>query len=204
MSTASNRRIGWKFAPAFLNTNAGWNAKKAGYVASPISASQMLPRSVLMYTRRWRMNCAAGLPMIITALGLMASTMPTTRGQHSSCSSSRGSRFSGGRQATVLVMKVARLVTPASRSAQSSSCPAAPTNGTPCASSSAPGASPIKTSLALAEPDPKTMRLRVRESRHSQHPSHCERTCASFADTLLMSLVRTLWPWHRRQTGFCA
>src|SRR5258708_1800033 len=41
------------------------------------------------------------------------------------------------------------------------SFPARPTNGKPCASSSAPGPSPMKTSSDLALPSPKTILLRV-------------------------------------------
>src|SRR5437016_2406140 len=41
-----------------------------------------------------------------------------------------------------------------------SSCPARPTNGMPCASSSAPGPSPTKTSGDSGLPTPKTILLR--------------------------------------------
>src|SRR5262245_38398445 len=41
-----------------------------------------------------------------------------------------------------------------------SSCPAAPTNGTPCLSSWKPGASPTNMRSAVAEPEPKTTCVR--------------------------------------------
>ena len=42
-----------------------------------------------------------------------------------------------------------------------SNWPALPTNGSPCRSSSAPGASPMNTSRALTLPTPKTVCVRV-------------------------------------------
>src|SRR5450756_2905743 len=46
------------------------------------------------------------------------------------------------------------------------SCPARPTNGTPCASSSAPGASPTNMIRAAGDPSAKTVCLRVLHRRH--------------------------------------
>ncbi len=45
------------------------------------------------------------------------------------------------------------------------SWPARPTNGTPCASSSAPGASPMNMIFASGEPSAKTVCLRVLQRR---------------------------------------
>src|SRR5260221_10472620 len=47
-----------------------------------------------------------------------------------------------------------------------SSWPARPTNGSPCASSSAPGASPTNTMPLRAEPTPGTVFVRVSHSPH--------------------------------------
>src|SRR5204862_210122 len=63
---------------------------------------------------------------------------------HALTSSGSGSRFSGGRCRTTLVMKTFERSSPMPASSSSSSCPAAPTNGRPCTSSWYPGASPRK------------------------------------------------------------
>ncbi len=58
-------------------------------------------------------------------------------------------------------MKTSPRLSPISTSRLSSSFPARPTNGTPCSSSLAPGASPMNMSSALASPAPNTTVFRV-------------------------------------------
>src|SRR5438105_3577385 len=52
-----------------------------------------------------------------------------------------------------------------------SSCPAAPTNGTPCLSSWKPGASPTNISSAAGLPEPKTTCVRPCDNRHFVQPA---------------------------------
>ena len=59
------------------------------------------------------------------------------------------------------------------------SLPAAPTNGSPCRSSSNPGPSPTNTSLAAAWPLPKTMWVRLDASLHRWQSPISERIFAS-------------------------
>src|SRR4051794_15604433 len=58
-------------------------------------------------------------------------------------------------------MNTSPRASPISPSRRSSSCPAWPTNGTPCRSSLRPGASPTNIRSASALPDPKTTEVRV-------------------------------------------
>ena len=73
-------------------------------------------------------------------------------------------------------------LSPISTSRLSSSLPARPTNGTPCSSSFAPGASPMNMSSASALPAPNTTVLRVEAS--SGHRSQTRaRANSSFRDS---------------------
>ena len=63
---------------------------------------------------------------------------------------------------------------PISPSSFSSSLPAEPTNGRPCLSSLAPGASPTNIRSASALPAPKTTVVRVAANcGHFSHPRAC-------------------------------
>jgi len=68
---------------------------------------------------------------------------------HASTSTGRGSLLSGGRHLRIFVIKTSSLSSPAARSISVRTCPAFPTNGFPCASSLAPGASPMTIHFAL-------------------------------------------------------
>ena len=61
-------------------------------------------------------------------------------------------------------MKTSLRSRPISLSSVSNSLPARPTNGSPCSSSLAPGASPTNIRSAFALPAPKTTLLRVAAS----------------------------------------
>ena len=65
------------------------------------------------------------------------------------------------------------------------SFPARPTKGTPCRSSSAPGASPMKTSRAFGLPSPKTVCVRVEAS--SAQAVHAATSFANWARSMLGS-----------------
>ena len=67
-----------------------------------------------------------------------------------------------------------------------SNCPARPTNGMPQASSSAPGASPSKQSLAWVGPTPKTVcvRLHASDSQRRQEATSSRRSSSVCPETL--------------------
>src|SRR3954464_44671 len=71
------------------------------------------------------------------------------------------------------------------------SCPARPTNGSPWASSSAPGASPKKQNLAWGFPTPKTVcvRLLARSHRSQAHTCCCRICKPSIVSPAVGSLV---------------
>ena len=86
---------------------------------------------------------------------------------HSSCS---GSRFLGGRHFTIFAIKQFALRSSSmALSILSSSCPARPTNGKPCRSSSSPGPSPIIITSGFSAPIPGTVLLRVEASLQAVH-----------------------------------
>jgi len=58
------------------------------------------------------------------------------------------------------------------------SCPASPTKGSPCRSSSRPGPSPTKTNLACGFPDPKTICVRVECNLHLRQSPSSSRTAS--------------------------
>ena len=72
-----------------------------------------------------------------------------------------GSRLFGGRHFRMFAMKTSSRANPSARIIALSSCPARPTNGSPCRSSSMPGASPMNIQRALRLPTPKTVCVRV-------------------------------------------
>ena len=69
------------------------------------------------------------------------------------------------------------------------SCPARPTNGLPCRSSSAPGASPMNISRVSAGPVPKTVWVRV--SARYAHLWHAATTVASESSSACRWLAGT-------------
>src|SRR5689334_17046460 len=66
-----------------------------------------------------------------------------------------------------------------------SNCPALPTNGSPCASSSAPGASPTNIRSASGLPTPKT--VWVREFARCGHLTHAQTRSLMLARVLALS-----------------
>src|SRR5882724_8183083 len=70
------------------------------------------------------------------------------------------------------------------------SFPARPTNGRPCASSSAPGPSPTKTSCAAALPSPKTILLRVVCSLQRVHTPRSARTTGSVSPEIRLVVAK--------------
>src|SRR5262245_28628627 len=64
-----------------------------------------------------------------------------------------------------------------------SSCPARPTNGSPCRSSSAPGASPTNTTGAWSDPTPNTTWVRVSQRPHLRHWRTSSRNVANSGGT---------------------
>src|SRR5947208_2723908 len=84
-------------------------------------------------------------------------------------SSGSGSRFSGGRCRTTLVMNTLRRSRPMPASSSSRNWPAAPTNGFPWTSSWYPGASPRKKIPDSPEPSPGTAWRALRWRGHAMH-----------------------------------
>src|SRR5574337_336638 len=85
-----------------------------------------------------------------------------------------------------------------------SSCPARPTNGSPWASSSAPGASPTKTRRALGLPTPKTIWVRWRESLHRVHSPSSSRTSLRVAGAAAAGDSGHLTSVYSRPSSRCA
>ena len=102
----------------------------------------------------------AKFPSVAITRGSIRSIWRSRYGQQASISSGCGSRLPGGRDLRMLAMNTSSRFIPISSSSLFSSCPARPTNGRPCRSSSAPGASPTKISSASALPEPKTTLVR--------------------------------------------
>ncbi len=118
------------------------------------------PRSRVMPACVFSTNRVAKLPRVTITRGWIREICSTSHGVHASISSGRGSRFPGGRHFTMLAMYTRSRVRPISPSMRVSSCPAAPTNGSPCLSSWKPGPSPMNIRSASGSPTPKTTWVR--------------------------------------------
>ena len=105
---------------------------------------------------------AAVAPRATMIFGRITSTCRIRKGEQVSISSRSGARFCGGRHFTTLAMYTSSRRSPMAAIMLLSSCPARPTKGSPCSSSSAPGPSPINMISARGFPTPKTMFLRPR------------------------------------------
>ena len=102
-------------------------------------------------------DCAAVLPNKTMTFGCSKATCRSNQGRQASISAGSGVRLSGGRHFTALAIYTAFCrVRSSAASMASSNCPAAPTNGSPCASSSLPGPSPMNSHSALTSPTPGT------------------------------------------------
>jgi len=146
---------------AVVQRRRGWTQSSTCRRFPSISTSATSPASAVTATSRWS-RCSAGtLPSVTTISGRRG--LSRFRDSPGSwrvplCS---GSRLSGGRQRTQLVMRTS----PRSRRAfrkrvVEDVAAAAPTNGSPCSSSRAPGASPTNKRSASSGPAPLTMRER--------------------------------------------
>ncbi len=107
-------------------------------------------------------KCAsAWRPSGMSSRGLTSASCASSHGIECATSAAFGSRFFGGRALSTLVMNTSSRCSPASASSSSSSLPARPTNGRPCSSSLAPGASPTIITSAGAGPSPGTKFVHV-------------------------------------------
>ena len=104
------------------------------------------------------------LPSVQITRGSISSSLRNSQSWQASISPGSGSRFPGGRQSSVFAMNTSPRAMPISPSSVSSSRPAWPTNGRPCLSSLAPGASPTNIRSASALPAPNTTLVRVAAS----------------------------------------
>src|SRR5439155_6410227 len=98
--------------------------------------------------------------------GLMSEICFQRYGSHASTSSGFGSRLFGGRDFRMFAIYTSSRLKSIAASILLRSCPARPTNGSPCLSSSAPGASPITMTFAFGLPTPKTNFVSVSQSWH--------------------------------------
>ncbi len=122
-------------------------------------------------------RCAATRPRHTMIFGRICATCAFSQVIHASCSSGAGSRFCGGRHLTMFaIYTFFSRDNPTAASIRSSSCPAAPTNGSPLASSLAPGPSPINNTSASVTPAPNTTCVRVSQRGHFRHAKHCSRS----------------------------
>src|SRR5712692_1165808 len=111
-------------------------------------------------------HCAGTRPRQMMNLGLRSSICLYRWGVHASISEICGSRLFGGRHLRMLQMYTSSRFIPTASIILFNNCPAFPTNGSPWASSSAPGASPINMTSARGLPTPKTKFVRVYPSAH--------------------------------------
>ena len=104
-------------------------------------------------------------PRVTTTDGSRASSWRRRNGAQAAISSGSGSRLSGGRHLTTLVMNTSSRVQPMWPSSRSSRPPARPTNGRPSRSSLKPGPSPTNMTSVSGSPSPGTAFVRVSCSR---------------------------------------
>src|SRR3954451_6476265 len=120
------------------------------------------------------------LPSVHTARGAIRSSWRNRYSWQLSISCGSGSRLPGGRHFRTFATNTSARVMPISPSSVSSSRPAWPTNGRPCLSSFAPGASPTNIRSASALPEPKTTVWRAAAScGHLVHACACRQTALS-------------------------
>ena len=98
--------------------------------------------------------------------GLISAYCILRKGRQASASSGSGFLFPGGRHFTTFAIYTSDLFSPIASSIRSRSCPARPTNGLPCRSSSCPGPSPTSMTFAWTFPSPKAVRVLVSASLH--------------------------------------
>ena len=103
-------------------------------------------------------------PTASMIFGLSSAIWFDRYGRQFETSAGFGSRLPGGRHLRMLAMNTVSRGRPMASSIALSNWPARPTNGSPCRSSSAPGASPITSHSARVLPTPKTVCVRVLHS----------------------------------------
>ena len=135
----------------FLSPAAGWysgNRIRSSHSSILPWSSEILPfgLNLSMETR----------PSVTTIFGSISSIWRSKYGRHAATSLGSGSRLSGGRHFTTLVMNTSSRVSGIAASSSSSNLPERPTNGRPCLSSLNPGPSPMIRISALDDPLPGT------------------------------------------------
>ena len=141
----------------------------SGVFASPKWCS--LPRSRASGASVASRFCAAMRPTASMIFGLSSAIWFDRYGRQRDTSSGFGSRLPGGRHLRMLAMNTVSRGRPMASSIALSSWPARPTNGSPCRSSSAPGASPITSHSARVLPTPNTVCVRVLHSSQAVQPA---------------------------------
>ena len=104
--------------------------------------------------------CAATRPRQQISRGCRMASCRFRCGSQACTSAAWGSRLLGGRHFRMLQMKTSSRAKPMAARILVSSWPLRPTKGSPCRSSSRPGASPMRTRSASGLPAPKTVCLR--------------------------------------------
>ena len=120
------------------------------------SNSNILPRRFPRDSLFFNSPLAAVKPKHRISFGFITLNCFFRYGMQVSISSGSGVRFPGGRHFTTFPIKTSSLSKFIALSISVRSCPALPTNGRPCLSSSAPGPSPITITSASGLPVPKT------------------------------------------------
>src|SRR5436305_820635 len=143
----------------------------------------MRPRRLAIGVSTLSSVVAALFPNATMMFGAMSAIWRSRYGRHASTSSGAGVRLLGGRHFNTLAMYTLRpRARPSADSMLSRSRPACPTNGSPLASSSAPGASPTRSHCACVSPTPGTEFLRIRDDRYVEYlrlagPKHQHAVC---------------------------
>ena len=106
------------------------------------------------------------LPSVTISVGFRYAICCAKYGIHAVFSSGSGSLLLGGLHFTVLAMYTMSLLNPERLNMSCNTCPDLPTKGSPAASSSAPGASPMSIMWGLVDPIPGTAFVRVVCSGH--------------------------------------
>ena len=111
-----------------------------------------------------RSSLVEKFPSVQITDGSISSTWRSRYSSQLAISIGCGSRLPGGRHLRVFAMNTSERLSPISSSSVLEQFPARPTNGMPCSSSLAPGASPTNIRSASALPAPKTTVFRVAAS----------------------------------------
>ena len=136
---------------------AGWYMAKTSAAFAPVAGSTGRTVPCACEIRAPGMNVPIEKrPSVTTTAGSRTSSCRRRYGAQAAISSGCGSRLSGGRHLTTLVMKTSSRRQPIDASSLTSRSPARPTNGRPSRSSLKPGPSPTKTTSVSGSPSPGT------------------------------------------------